>query len=107
MKTRLCRPPASCICQPGPNTAWRLQGELPRGSVTLDTSVSGNTVYMEPKPVVALNNAEALLAGQEQEEELAILAELSRQVSEDLCLLVGLSPGSRLSVPGCTPAGLS
>eukprot|EP00891_Asterochloris_glomerata_P003959 jgi/Astpho2/3959/e_gw1.00063.256.1_t len=57
------------------------QGELPRGSVTLDTSVSGNTVYMEPQPVVALNNAEALLAGQEQEEELAILADLSRQVS--------------------------
>ena len=73
--------------------------------MTLDTSVSGNTVYMEPKPVVDLNNAEALLAGQEQEEELAILADLSRQVSNYLCLLKGLSPDSRLSVPECTQIG--
>ena len=72
--------PASCIRVPSTKLGV-LQGELPRGSVTLDTSVSGNTVYMEPQPVVALNNAEALLAGQEQEEELAILADLSRQVS--------------------------
>ena len=71
--------PASCIRVPSTQLGV-LQGELPRGSVTLDTSVSGNTVYMEPQPVVALNNAEALLAGQEQEEELAILAELSLQV---------------------------
>ena len=73
--------PSSRLHHVGPNTAWLLQGELPRGSVTLNTSVSGNTVYMEPQPVVALNNAEALLAGEEQEEELAILADLSRQVS--------------------------
>ena len=65
--------------------------------MTLDTSVSGNTVYMEPKPVVALNNAEALLGGQEREEELAILADLSRQVSKAEC---GASAGALLA-PGC------
>ena len=38
------------------------------------------TVYMEPQPVVALNNAEAMLADQVAEEELRILAALSQQV---------------------------
>jgi len=37
-------------------------------------------VYMEPEPVVTLNNAEAMLRGQEQEEEQAILAGLSQMV---------------------------
>ena len=47
--------------------------------------------------MVALNNAEALLAGQEQEEELAILADLSRQVSTaEIVPMEGalLAPGS-------------
>ncbi|KAK9823927.1 hypothetical protein WJX72_006408 [[Myrmecia] bisecta] len=57
------------------------QGELPRGSVTLATSGSGSTVYMEPQPLVALNNSEALLAGQEAEEEQAVMVHLSRLVS--------------------------
>ena len=35
---------------------------------------------MEPTPVVALNNAEAMLGAQEQEEEQAILAELTYMV---------------------------
>ncbi len=35
---------------------------------------------MEPEPVVTLNNAEAMLRGQEQEEEQAILAGLSQMV---------------------------
>lgn len=39
-------------------------------------------MYMEPGPVVALNNTEALLRAQEQEEEEAILAELSLMVKE-------------------------
>lgn len=37
---------------------------------------------MEPEPVVGLNNAEAMLRAQEQEEEESILAELSRMVKE-------------------------
>ena len=37
-------------------------------------------MYMEPEPVVTLNNAEAMLRGQEQEEEQAILAGLSQMV---------------------------
>ena len=42
------------------------QGELPRGSVALATSASGSTIYMEPQPAVALNNAEMALAGRER-----------------------------------------
>ncbi|KAA6418330.1 MAG: 2 family [Trebouxia sp. A1-2] len=54
------------------------QSQLPKGSVTLAVSASKSTVYMEPEPVVTLNNAEAMLRGQEQEEEQAILAGLSQ-----------------------------
>lgn len=42
---------------------------------------------MEPQPVVTLNNAEALLRGQEQEEEEQILAELSQMVHTVLVIL--------------------
>lgn len=59
-----------------------MQGQLPKGSVSLAVSASGSTIYMEPEPVVALNNAEAMLRAQEQEEEESILAELSRMVKE-------------------------
>ena len=41
---------------------------------------------MEPEPVVPLNNAEALFATQQREEEEAILMQLSRLVSA-LCKL--------------------
>ncbi|KAL3147779.1 hypothetical protein ABBQ32_002512 [Trebouxia sp. C0010 RCD-2024] len=58
------------------------QGQLPKGSVSLAVSASGSTIYMEPEPVVGLNNAEAMLRAQEQEEEESILAELSRMVKE-------------------------
>ena len=57
-----------------------LQSQLPKGSVNLATSASGSTVYMEPQPVVALNNAEAMLRDQEREEEELILARLSQMV---------------------------
>ena len=56
---------------------------------------------MEPEPVVTLNNAEAMLRGQEQEEEQAILAGLSQMVRP-----VCSSPwfiGS--ASPGCTEHG--
>lgn len=59
-----------------------LQSQLPKGSVTLAVSASGSTVYMEPAPVVTLNNAEAMLRAQEQEEEESILAELSLMVKK-------------------------
>ena len=35
---------------------------------------------MEPTPIVALNNAEAMLGAQEEEEEQAILAQLTHMV---------------------------
>ena len=50
--------------------------------MSLAVSASGSTVYMEPEPVVALNNAQALLRAQEQEEEESILAELSQMVKK-------------------------
>lgn len=42
---------------------------------------AGNTMYMEPEPVVQLNNLEMRLAREEQEEEERILSVLSRLVS--------------------------
>ena len=59
-----------------------MQSQLPKGSVSLATSATGSTVYMEPEPIVALNNAEAMLRAQEREEEESILAGLSRMVEE-------------------------
>ncbi len=41
----------------------------------------GSTLYMEPEPVVQLNNAEARLGAAQEEEEAAILLRLSRQAS--------------------------
>ena len=63
-------------------SAVALQSQLPKASMNLATSASGSTVYMEPEPVVTLNNAEAMLRAQEQEEEEFILAELSQMVKQ-------------------------
>jgi len=59
-------------------------GELPGGSVVLGASASGATVYAEPGPAVALNNAEAALAGAEAAEEASILGRLTRGVAAQL-----------------------
>lgn len=59
------------------------QGQLPKGSLTLDRSSTGATLYMEPEPAVRLNNAEARLAGQEADEEDAILFHLSSMVADE------------------------
>jgi dsDNA-specific endonuclease/ATPase MutS2 len=58
------------------------QSDLPRGSVALATSASGSTVYMEPAPMVPLNNAEAQLGAVEKEEEDRILGELTAMVAK-------------------------
>ena len=42
---------------------------------------AGSTMYMDPEPTVALNNREAMLSGQEEEEEARILAALSSAVA--------------------------
>ena len=42
---------------------------------------AGSTMYMDPEPTVALNNREALMSGQEEEEEARILAALSSAVA--------------------------
>ncbi len=57
------------------------QGDLPRGSLDLATSATGSTFYMDPAPTVPLNNAEALLGGQEAAEEARILGALSAAVA--------------------------
>lgn len=81
------------------------QGELPKGSVSLAASESGNTLYVEPAPAVKLNNAEMALAGREAEEEAAVLRALSSLVrrvarggcrSRRLCTLLSCLYGSRL-----------
>ncbi len=57
--------------------------------MTLATSGSGSTAYMEPTPLVPLNNAEALLSAREQEIEDEILLRLSQEVRgfhEGICL---------------------
>ncbi|KAK9844214.1 hypothetical protein WJX81_008230 [Elliptochloris bilobata] len=64
------------------------QGELPEGSVVLGASASGATVYAEPAPAVALNNAEARLSGAEAAEEAAILRRLT-------CAVVKCTPRLR------------
>ena len=56
------------------------QSDLPRGSVALATSASGSTVYIEPAPLVPLNNAEAQLSAVEKEEEDRILRELTAMI---------------------------
>ena len=48
--------------------------------MVLGASASGATVYAEPAPAVALNNAEARLSGAEAAEEAAILRRLTRGV---------------------------
>ncbi|EIE19595.1 P-loop containing nucleoside triphosphate hydrolase protein [Coccomyxa subellipsoidea C-169] len=59
------------------------QSDLPKGSVTLATSSTGATFYMDPAPTVPLNNAEAVLAAQEREEVARILAHLSAAVADN------------------------
>ncbi|CAL8471247.1 g10789 [Coccomyxa elongata] len=58
------------------------QSDLPKGSVTLATSSTGATFYMDPAPTVPLNNAEAVLAAAEREEVALILAQLSAAVAD-------------------------
>lgn len=53
---------------------------LPKGSVSLATSQTGATLYMEPKPAAELNNAAARLAATEERETLRVLADLTRRV---------------------------
>lgn len=56
-------------------------GDLPKESVTLGTSSSGSTMYIEPAPIVPLNNTEIALSSKESEEEKAILENLSKLVA--------------------------
>ncbi|KAF6262465.1 hypothetical protein COO60DRAFT_628397 [Scenedesmus sp. NREL 46B-D3] len=49
-----------------------------KGSVRLGASQTGATLYMEPPEVLELNNKEALLAEQQEQQELAVMAALSQ-----------------------------
>ena len=60
---------------------------------------AGSTIYMDPEPTVALNNAEAMLSGQEEEEEARILAALSALVAAQSARIWEVSlPASQLIV---------
>lgn len=48
--------------------------------IALERSGSGNSVYMEPKSLVPLNNSMALLQREEQQEERRILGKLTRRL---------------------------
>ena len=62
---------------------------------------AGSTIYMDPEPTVALNNAEAMLSGQEEEEEARILAALSALVAAQSARIWEVSlPASLLTDSG-------
>ncbi len=56
------------------------QSDLPKGSVKLGASQTGATMYYEPAPAIPLNNAAALLAAKEAQEEAKVLTLLSQLV---------------------------
>jgi len=56
------------------------QGELPTSGVTLATSNTGATLYVEPTDAIPLNNEEMKLATAEREEEQVIMIALSRAI---------------------------
>lgn len=58
-------------------------GELPKGSVVLATSGSKSTMYMEPEPLIPLNNAETYFSEAEKREENSILEELSKLIAKN------------------------
>ena len=59
------------------------KSDLPKGSVSLATSASGSTVYMEPEPLIIMNNNEATLAAIEEEEETKVLQHLSLLIAQN------------------------
>ncbi len=62
-------------------------GELPPNSVVLGTSGSQATMYMEPAPMIPLNNFNIELIEAEENEQEAILRELSDTVAKRAQLL--------------------
>lgn len=68
------------------------QGELPRGSVKLSASRTGATLYIEPAPLVTLNNAEASLAEEERFAQDEVLRQLAASVARHSKALLSVSP---------------
>ena len=62
-------------------------GELPKGSVTLAMSGSGSTMYIEPEPLISLNNKEIELSTAETEEEEKILEEATKLIVQHAAML--------------------
>ena len=62
-------------------------GELPANSVCLGTSGSQSTMYMEPEPLISLNNFNIELTEAEEQEEEAVLKALSALVAKRAGLL--------------------
>ncbi|GMH36521.1 hypothetical protein BSKO_04389 [Bryopsis sp. KO-2023] len=61
-----------------------MRSQVPKGSVALAMSASGQTVYIEPKPAVALNNTAALLESEETEEIERLLSALTLKVLDNV-----------------------
>lgn len=77
------------------------KSSLPKGSVALATSASGSTIYMEPAPLIPMNNAEAALAAQEQEEEVRVLRALSGLVGSECGRLNDVIEGLKVLDVAC------
>jgi len=67
------------------------QGELPKGSVKLGASKTGATFYMEPAPLIDLNNADARLTSQERRVEEKVLCRLSASVAASSAQILQVS----------------
>lgn len=58
------------------------QGEVPKGSMRLGQSSTGATTYIEPTPIVPLNNKEAQLSSAVENEEARVLRRLTKAVAK-------------------------
>ena len=59
------------------------QSEVPKGSIKLGSSRSGATVYMQPAPLVELNNTYSRLSDSVEEAERQVLSHLSQEVAKN------------------------
>ena len=67
------------------------QSEIPKGSMRLAQSTSGATLYVEPAPIVPLNNSEARLSDAVAAEEARVLQRLSRTVAKHAAVVSQVS----------------
>lgn len=69
------------------------QGEVPKGSMRLGQSSTGATTYIEPTPIVPLNNKEAQLSSAVENEEARVLRRLTKAVAKHKPTVDQVCPG--------------